>query len=685
MKELLNNLKPQQLRERYIESLAGSNDATETAKNLAANLFALDLTVYSREYSFESILYNVFAKSCLDHTIALHPEQLQIVYEIKNKEALIVSAPTSFGKTFSIFEYIARESPNNIVMVVPTLALVDEYMRKIIKKYRNFFAKYKVYTQLDRDNKCDFQKYNIFILTHDRVIQDEIYETIDTIDLLVIDEVYKLETDPTNDRVLVLNMAYYYLARKAKKYVLLAPFVKNIEDIELLEKKPYFYCTDYSPVVNKINVIDILRAEDRASQCSKLLVKIDPEEKTLVYFPTVRGLYNYIEEFIVKENVLDDIDENVQLFIEWAKDEIHEDWCVVNALEHGYAVHNGQIPLGIRSYLLYLYENNSQFNRLLCTSTLLEGVNTSAKNIIITSPSRRSFNKDSFSAFDFYNLVGRTGRLNQHLIGKAYYLRAPTDPIYTKTDAIRSIRFEITDNSPDIDIQKGLIDKHENYKAFLELLGIDHEAYLKNIGNHFRFNTVQELFNKYKAQKFKLEAALQNLFVNTKSSKWELIHILYNIFEAKDNKFKVSIINNLINRSRPKLRDVIEISKEKSSNNINDIISTAIQLKISYIEHMFYPKLMLVKFFMSLDKFSDNHMKILDEKVTNTIEQLYFTNSKQRRMLLDIGIYERDIDSIINVIGNEFTDISEMKQLIISNSNKFHDLGFISRYIIRNI
>ena len=78
-------------------------------------------------------------------------------------------------------------------------------------------------------------------------------------------------------------------------------------------------------------------------------------------------------------------------------------------------------------------------------------------------------------------------------------------------------------------------------------------------------------------------------------------------------------------------------------------------------------------------------MKILDEKVTNTIEQLYFTNSKQRRMLLDIGIYERDIDSIINVIGNEFTDISEMKQLIISNSNKFHDLGFISRYIIRNI
>lgn len=65
-------------------------------------------------------------------------------------------------------------------------------------------------------------------------------------------------------------------------------------------------------------------------------------------------------------------------------------------------------------------------------------------------------NSAVFSAFDFYNLVGRTGRLNQHFVGNAYYIKAPGDPEYRKIDAIKSIKFEITDNSKDIDIQKAI-------------------------------------------------------------------------------------------------------------------------------------------------------------------------------------------------------------------------------------
>lgn len=63
----------------------------------------------------------------------------------------------------------------------------------------------------------------------------------------------------------------------------------------------------------------------------------------------------------------------------------------------------------------------------------------------------------------FFNLVGRTGRLNQHFIGIAYYLKTPKDPNYERIDAIREIRFELTDNSKDIDIQKGTIENHEDY------------------------------------------------------------------------------------------------------------------------------------------------------------------------------------------------------------------------------
>ena len=533
-----NEYRPQQVREEYIRALAMSEDSTEKAKELADDLFALDLTVYSRYYSFDSIVYSSFAQSRLDKNVVLHPEQLEIIKQMELNDALIVSAPTSFGKTFCAFEYIVRHSPQNIVLIVPTLALVDEYLKKLIQKYHQIFQRYKVYTQLDVEKEYDFDSFNIFILTHDRVVQENSYEIIKSIDLLVIDEVYKLETDKENDRVLVLNMAYYYLAQTAKRYILLAPFIKNVEDIELLEKKPVFYNTEYSPVVNEVIPIDILSHNDRGSQCQKLLMQIPKEEKTLIYFPTVTGIYKYIHKELSAEPLLAELDTSIKYFIEWAKDEIHEEWCVIKALERGYVIHNGQMPLGTRMFQLSLYENNATYNRLFCTSTLLEGVNTTAENIIITKPSRlsdRNDNLNDFTAFDFFNLVGRTGRLNQHFIGKAYYLKTPNDPPFEKIDAIRSIKFEITDDSMDVAIQKGEIEDYPVYLDFLAGLGITHEDYLKNIGSHLRFDTVKAMYNRYAEKRQCLITELRSIKNTPMYGRYRLVCLLYYIAENNND------------------------------------------------------------------------------------------------------------------------------------------------------
>jgi len=686
MKNQYDNLKLQRVREQYIKKLALSFNATEVAKNIADDLFALDLTVYSKNYTLESLIYNSFAESLLDPNISLHPEQLRIINKIENYESLIVSAPTSFGKTFSVFEYIARKEPNNIVLIVPTLALVSEYMKKIIKKYNDFFRKYKVYTQVEvGKNYSKFAK-NIFILTHDRVLQDEIYNTMPSIDLLVIDEVYKLESDTNNDRVLVLNMAYYYLSKKAKKYVLLAPFINSIEDIDKLEKHPCFFTTDYSPVVNDVITEDLINDDDRYPQCQKILNDISPDEKTLIYFPTVLGMYKYINEFLSLTVKLDYIDSETDSFIKWAREEFHPDWSIVKALERGYTVHNGQIPLGIRTFLLNLYESNNLFNRLLCTSTLLEGVNTTAKNLIITKPSRMSEKKSDFSAFDFFNLVGRTGRLNQHLIGKAYYLKGPNDPQYQKEDAVKSIKFELTDNSKDVDIQIDDIEYHDDYKEFLFELHITHEQYKKNIGSHFRFDTVKELYKNYMIYRNNLINVLMHLKKNNKDSRRDLIKCLYKICEGKEDSLNISAINNILNLSRPKIRDIVENLKafyKKSS--VDNIISIIIRMKNSYIEHRFYNMVLIIKFFLMNEKKFNNLLEVLDIKVINTIDVLYFSSSKQKRMLLDLGIYERDIDNIISIIGDNYVDIFEMKELLKNNFQKFKNIGYITKFIIRNL
>lgn len=680
----------QVLRERYIRSIDEAENKTEKLRELSEDLYALDLTVYSKDYSLDSALYSALAESELDSNISLHPGQLSIINEIERNEAVIVSAPTSFGKTFCIFEYIVRHTPSTVVLVVPTLALTDEYLKKIVKKYSSKFSEYKIHTTLDVDKVYDFKGKNIFILTHDRVVQENLYNIFEEIDFLVIDEVYKLQKDINNDRVLVLNMAYYYLSRISNKYVLLAPFIDSIEDIDKLDKKPKFFKSTYSPVVNDIKVINIFNEEDRYIECKKLVDAFDESDKTLIYFPTVTGIYKYVEKIIENEPILDKLDSNVKGFIDWAKEEIHEDWCLVKGLERGYLIHNGQIPIGTRMFQLDFYEESKSYNTLLCTSTLLEGVNTTAKNIIITRPSRISEKTDikyNFTAFDFFNLVGRTGRLNQHLIGNAYYLKGVNDPSFIKDDAIKSIRFELTDDSKDIDIQTGNIDSHQDVQNFFNTLGITIEEYKSIIGSRLRFDTVLSIYKQYIKYKIELFNELSLFLIEKKHGRLNLVRILYKIVEDNDNKLYANIINNLLNRNRPKIRKVVnDIKPYYSSSDINYLIATTIRMKMSYIENDFYMKVLLVRFFMEKE-INDTSLviEILNSKIIGAIEQLYFSSSRHKRMLMDIGIYERDINKIITIIGDDFEDAIELKARLNKNISKLSKISFISKYVIQKL
>ncbi|WP_216095026.1 hypothetical protein, partial [Bacillus thuringiensis] len=72
-------------------------------------------------------------------------------------------------------------------------------------------------------------------------------------------------------------------------------------------------------------------------------------------------------------------------------------------------------------------------------------------------------------------------------------------------------------------------------------------------------------------------------------------------------------------------------------------------------------------------------------KILNTIEYLYFSQVKHKKMLLDLGIYERDINKIIKIIGDDFEDAFELKQRLASNFSKLKDISYVSKYVIKNI
>ena len=91
-----------------------------------------------------------------------------------------------------------------------------------------------------------------------------------------------------------------------------------------------------------------------------------------------------------------------------------------------------------------------------------------AKNIIIIKPSNGTSREgESFTAFDFYNLVGRTGRLRKHYVGNAYYIKSPYDPDFLKSDATIKIQFEINNESKEI---KKIVNLSSNLNKLTDLI-----------------------------------------------------------------------------------------------------------------------------------------------------------------------------------------------------------------------
>ena len=686
-----------EMRKNAVRGISAAEDKAHYIEQNADTLFSLDLTMYSGNATLNSLFYNAIASSKLDSNISLHPDQYKALKLLEKNQGLILSAPTSFGKTYVVFEYIARFLPETVFLVVPTLALIDEYKKKIINTHKHIFGRYKVFTSINNEMNYSEFDYKMFIVTHDRVLEETSFDTIDKIDLLVIDEVYKLDTRGNDDRKLILNFAYYYLVQKSEKHILLAPFISGVDNIEQLEKRPVFFSSEFSPVVNEVVECPIYTdtIEERFKETNKILSSLPVQSRTLVYFANASDIPKYVN--LYRNTKYDDtqISSNTANFIDWMSNEIHPNWYVVKAMKRGFLVHCGELQLGIRNMELDIFEEESEpHNTMLCTSTLLEGVNTSTENIIITKPCRSyGYNySNDFEAFDFFNLVGRSGRLFKTNLGKAFYIKSPTDKSFSINDAIKSIEFEITSNSVDVQIQKKECTDTE-YLDFLRVLGCSEEEYL-SVVEYTRLDKVKALHQAYKAHK-RLLLSVLDLLINRPESNSRAIAIyrLLLIFNCNtDGRFnpyldyRSGIVNLVINKNRYKVRQIVDITIDNLgtyNRTLDQVIADVIKVKNAYVEYDFSKYLNIVLFFMKQDSVDHKYIDYLVSNVVNNIGYLYYKNDPIKRILKESGVYERDIDTIYEYVKNCGEDIKLLRELLKTNYPNYKDkVSFLTKYSI---
>jgi replicative superfamily II helicase len=108
---------------------------------------------------------------------------------------------------------------------------------------------------------------------------------------------------------------------------------------------------------------------------------------------------------------------------EWIDENFGDGWELSDAVASGVAVHHGRIPRSLASQFVRMF-NSGTLPILICTSTLIEGVNTAAKSVLIYD---KQIARKDYDFFTFSNIRGRAGRLGQHHVGSVYLFHAPPD------------------------------------------------------------------------------------------------------------------------------------------------------------------------------------------------------------------------------------------------------------------
>lgn len=106
--------------------------------------------------------------------------------------------------------------------------------------------------------------------------------------------------------------------------------------------------------------------------------------------------------------------ENLNALSKFAKEGVHRNYKLVKTALCGVAFHYGHMPSLLREEIEEAF-NKGDIKFLVCTSTLIEGVNLSCKTIIVRDPKKG--NTKPMEAHDFWNLAGRAGRWGKEFQG----------------------------------------------------------------------------------------------------------------------------------------------------------------------------------------------------------------------------------------------------------------------------
>ncbi|MFA5997637.1 MAG: DEAD/DEAH box helicase [Candidatus Paceibacterota bacterium] len=429
--------------------------------------------------------------------------QKEILEALSNKSLVSFSAPTSFGKSFIVRHHIARQfAEGNIsraLIIVPTKSLIDDFYEGVSNLKNELRLDFTVYTHA---RSVDAVSDNsIFILTQERLtfLLDKNPEFVRSFQVIYCDEAHYISRGYRGfvlrsvlQKVVNLNGIRGVVGDT--QYIFSSPLIRNPQYykehfFENLNKSLFFHREVlYSPVEKNIHFVvkkptsfsfmlfrDSLANESFEEKLEEIGVRTFPQnlcdltpenskskeierdinivlssnlkDQSILYVTSPLQAHKYAsvlaeklpEKTTIPPHELADIKRYI-------RDHYDESFGLIELIKKGVGLHYGKMPVGLRRAIVKLFEGG-YLDYIVCTSTLLEGVNLPAKNIFLFSDKH---SREVHSTLSFWNLVGRAGRITYGLSGNVFCItNAPQEYkelLENKETEIKDPENEVSEN-----------------------------------------------------------------------------------------------------------------------------------------------------------------------------------------------------------------------------------------------
>lgn len=260
--------------------------------------------------------------------ITLHREQIEALNVLLSGRNLILSAPTSFGKSILIDALLSTGRYQRIAIVLPTIALMDEFRRRLTRRFGEQFQ-----LVMHTSDKAEGDRV-IFLGTQERLVNRA---DLGQLDLTVVDEFYKLDPARMDDRSLTLNAAVYKLLAKSGQFFFLGPNIDGVRFTEGTRWRFEFLQTRYSTVA--VDTYDLSNVEDKQSRLIEEAAR--KENWPALVFISSPDKANGLAEVISEQHTFSQ--EGDQL-ADWLRSNVGERSLLAQSVAAGVGIHHGRIP-----------------------------------------------------------------------------------------------------------------------------------------------------------------------------------------------------------------------------------------------------------------------------------------------------------------------------------------------------